>query len=224
VGVEELPALDRLRNVKKVLARLRPLINQLQGEISRKEIAELVRTVPPVASPAAQVAKSPYLAPQLNSEDSTSSYRGAIHRAAFLFLIAEGVLCTLKLFHNSKTLVILSGMMGFAFLLLAVIALIKQKNHSVSPLAGKMAWGGIATQWIGSVLGYIFVLFLNFGKFKKGIYRQNEILDLYAAIEPADHPPFAVFLLVYAVIAVCIGITGLIAIGKGQGLAGRRQP
>lgn len=62
VGIEELPALDRVRSVKKVLARLRPMIGQLQGNLSRQEIvvlAQAAKDAPPSASHAAPVAKAP---------------------------------------------------------------------------------------------------------------------------------------------------------------------
>jgi uncharacterized integral membrane protein len=223
VGIGELPALDRVRSAKKVLTRLRPLISQRQGNISREEIASLTRAAmeaPPIIPPVARNAQPfPSLTQQVPG--TISSYRGGVHRGAFLLLVVDGGLSALQMLQNSKAMVGLTFLAALLFLLLAVAALIKQKEHKVPPLAMKMTWGSVITMLAGSIIGYFFMIFLSFEKFTHGISTQSQILDLYAAIDPAAHPSYVVFLLSYAVIAAGIGITGLFAMERDRIITGK---
>jgi hypothetical protein len=225
VGIEKLHALDRIRSVRKVLEILRPLIGQLQGGITHEEIIELTgkyMDAPPAATPAAIGVKGADSAPPL-AENTISPYRGGLHRAAFLLLIADAGLSLLQMLHNSKALVILSTFASITFLCLAIIVLAKQKVRPVSSPARWLTWGGLATMMAGSIIGYFFMIFLNIGKIKPGI-TQDQLFDFYAAIEPAEHPSFATFLLAYAVVTAVIGIAGLIALGSGKRSIERRRP
>jgi hypothetical protein len=225
VGIEKLPALDRTRSVRKVLNRLRPLIGQLQGGITRKEIIELTgkyMDTPPAVSSAALGLKGAGSAPPV-AENTISPYRGGLHRAAFLLLIADAGLSLLQILHNSKALVILSTFVEIAFLFLAIIVLVKLQSRPAASLAKWMTWGGLATMVAGSVISYFFMIFLNIGKIKPGT-TQDQLFDFYAAIEPADHPSFATFLLAFAVVTAVIGIAGLIALGREQRSFERRRP
>ena len=225
VGIEKLHALDRIRSVRKVRDRLRPLIGQLQGGITRKEIIELTgkyKDVPPAVSPAAKGVKGADSAASV-AENTISPYRGSLHRAAFLLLIADAGLSLLQILHNSKALVILSTFASIAFLCLAIIVLVKQQRRPVASPAKWMTWGGLATMVTGSVIGYFFIIFLNIGKIKRGT-TQDQIFDFYAAIEPADHPSYATFIFAYAVVIAVIGIAGLIALGREQRSFERRRP
>jgi uncharacterized integral membrane protein len=222
VGMEELPALDRVRKTKKILARLRLLITECQGRLGREELAAFVAEAknlpPPAVRPAAKGT-----APAAGGATSPT-YRGGFHRTAFLMLVTEGALTFLQTLENSKALVSLSTVTTLLFLLLAVIALIRQKEVPVAPLAGWMTWGGIGLTVSGTVAGFFFMIFLRIDDFKRGTPRNNELVDLYAAIQPADHPSFAYFLLIYAAIAAGMGIAGLIALGVNRAAAGRQRP
>jgi len=225
VGIEKLHALDRIRSVRKVLDSLRPIIGQLQGGITREEIIELTGKyidTPPAVSPAALGLKGAASAPPV-AENTISPYRGGLHRAAFLLLIADAGLSLLQMLHNSKALVILSTFVEITFLCLAIIVLAKQKVRPVASPAKWLTWGGLATMMAGSVIGYFFMIFLNIGKIKPGI-TQYQLFDFYAAIEPAEHPSFATFLLAFAVVTAVIGIAGLIALGSEKRSIERRRP
>ncbi len=225
VGIEKLHALDRIRSVRKVMDRLRPLIGQLQGGITHEEIIELTgkyKGVPPAASPASIGVKGADSAPP-DEENTISPYRGGLHRAAFLLLIADAGLSLLQILHNSKALVIFSTFVEITFLCLVIIVLAKQKIRPVASPARWLTWGGLATMMAGSMIGYFFMIFLNIGKIKPGI-TQDQLFDFYAAIEPAEHPSFATFLLAFAVITAVIGIAGLIALGSEKRSIERRLP
>lgn len=226
VGSKELTALDRIRSVKKMLGRIRPLVGQLQGGITRQEIIELTRMgkdAPPAVFPSATAPKIAGTAPSA-AENRTSSYGGGLHLAAFLLLIADAGISSLQMLHNSKVMVSLTAIISLTFLLLAIIALIKQKENFVSPLAKGMTWSGVAVMVAGSVISYFFMVFLNIAKFKGGVTTQNDLFDFYAAIRPADHPAYAFFILAYAIVAAGIAITGLVAINRERGRTADRRP
>ena len=226
VGKEELRPLDRVKDVKRALDRISPLIGPLQGEISREEITELVgmaKGAPPAAFPVAQPAA---FAAQ-EAKNSALQYRGGVHRAAFLVLLADSVLSALQLLHNSKALVSLSTFVSLAFLILGIVALVKQKDYLVTPLAKLMTWLGVATLVTGSIVSYFFLIVFNIEKLqvnKDHVLTQNDLLDLYAAIQPAEHPSFGYFITFYAAVTAGIAVIGLIALGAGRRRAAGSLP
>jgi hypothetical protein len=210
VGIGELPALNRVRSFKRTLGKLRPLITQLQGVISQREITELVqaaKNTPPVLRNA-----PPTSATRIND----SSYRGGLHLAAFLFLLSDGGISYLQMLHNSKTFVSLATLFSMLFLALAVMALIKQKDYYVTGFVKSMMWCGIGTMIVGSFFSYAFMVFLNMETLKSGTAMQHELFSLYAGIQASEHPSFGIFLLGYAIIAAVISIAGLIAISMSH--------
>jgi hypothetical protein len=225
VGIDDLPALKRIKSVRKVLDRLRPQIGRLQGGITIKEIVELTgiaKGSPPAVFPAGPASKVADASPPVEGNIS-SPYRGSLAKAVFLLLIADAGISFLQTLHNSKPLVILSTFVGIAFLCLAIIVLVRRQAFPLASPAKWLTWGGLAAMMAGSVTGYFFMIFLNFNKFKGGFTTQDQIIDFYATIEPADHPTYATFILVYAVITAIIGIAGLIALGREGCIAERRS-
>jgi hypothetical protein len=220
LGIEELPALDRIKSVHRVLARLRPLIGQLQGEISRSEIAELTsaaKNATLVASPAALAAKPVPLA-QHASAGTAATYRGGFHLAAFTLLIVDGAVSTLQIFHSPNFLSHISTGLTSIYLIVAIIALVKQTKHSLPSSAKWMIWGGIATVPAGLISGIVFAVYFQFENIQSGIRTKSHAFDL--AAQAATHPVFALYLLVYALLEAGIGIAGLIVLGRGRGAVG----
>jgi len=221
VSIDELPALNRTRSVRKVLARLRPLIGRLQGEITREEISELtgkVTDAPPAASPAATGMKVADSAPPL-AENTISPYRGGFHLAAFSLLIADGTVSLFQILHSPKFLGYISAGLNLFFLIFAIIALIKQTKHPLPSLAKWMIWGGIATIATGIIIGFMFVGFISFEDFQHGIKTKNFAFDTAALA--ASHPVFAFYLLFYALLEAGIGIAGMIFLFRKMNIAGR---
>jgi len=59
VQTEELPSLSRLRRVRRVLARLRPLITQAQGQLAPEEISARMRELAQSPASAADAGAEP---------------------------------------------------------------------------------------------------------------------------------------------------------------------
>lgn len=211
LGIEEFEALDRLRNVKKVLTRLQPLIGQLQGGISRKDVTALARAAKDAPSFAATAVTASMVAGIPHEiENAGSDYRGGFHIIAFSLLIADSFVSLYQIYHSPKFLGHVSTGLSILFLIFAIIALVNQATHSLPSLAKWMMWGGIATVPAGMISGIVFAVYFQFDNLQRGIHTQISAFDL--ATLAAAHPVFAMNLLVYALLEAGIGITGLIAL------------
>ena len=225
LGLELLPALGRVRSVKKLLEKVVPLIRALQGEIASDEIVALARLAKdaPAASSSTVAAADSARA----TEGATVPHHGRLHRVAFLMLMVESGLSLLQFAHNSRTLILLSALACLGFLLLAVAALAKQKVQAITPAVRWLTWGGVATMMAGGTVTYFFTVFLNIARFKdlgKAGNMQREFLDMYAAIQPAEHRSFAFFVLAYALVCGVIGIAAMIALSGDRPGVGRFRP
>lgn len=227
VGCKEIPALDRVKKVKKALDRLSPLICLAQGEMSREDIVRLAATAK--AFPGAASAQwGPGFAgtPPAVGDEIASVYRGGLHRAAFLALIADAALTLLHALHHTKLLVTLSFVTTYVFLILAIVALLKYGNYKLPSLVKELTWGGVVTTVAGSAIGLFFALFSSLdkmGKFKGRLANNLDLLDMYAGIQPSEHRFFFLFLVVYAVVASLIGVSALALLGNGRTIVARRQ-
>lgn len=224
IGIDDLPALGRTLRVKKVLDRLKPIIGRLQGEIARAEIADLsgrVMAALPAVPPAAPVAKTAGAAPPV-AEDAISPYRGGFHIAAFSILVADGVVSLFQILDSPKFLDHVSTGLTAIFLILAVIALIKQTRHSLPSSVKWMIWGGIATIAAGFIIGSMFGVYLGFENVRNGIKPKANAFDTAALA--ATHPGFALYLVIYALLEAGTGIGGLIVMFGKMNITKRGRP
>jgi multidrug transporter EmrE-like cation transporter len=224
VGIDELPALDRVRSAKKALERVRPLIGRLQGEVPRKVISELTGQagVEPPASPGPVAVKAPHPAGPA-AENPASPYRGGFHLAAFSLLVIDGAVSLYQIEHSPDFLNHVSTGLMLIFMIFAIFALVKQTNTPLPSQAKWMIWGGIGTIASGIIIGSIFVGFFVLGNIQNGSGATPNSYNFDTATVAAAHPGFAFYLLVYALLEAFIGIAGLIALGRGQGRDERRR-
>lgn len=218
VGIDKLPALDRLRSVKKAMEKVRPLIGQLQGEVPRKVIAELTgkaKDEPPPPPDTVAVNAAQTAGPA--AENSTSPYRGGFHLAAFSLLIVDGSISLYQIVDSPDFLNHVSTVLMLIFMIFAIFALVKQTNPPLPSMAKWMIWGGIGTIGSGVIVGSIFMGFIIYGNIQNGIEPPPKSFNFDSATYAAGHPAFALYLLVYALLEAGIGISGLIALGRGRG-------
>lgn len=224
LGIEELAALGRHKNVVKVLSRLRPRIAQLQGESSREEMGALIRPQQEGASVAAPATARAAAQPAAAlTENASASYRGIL-QGAFLLLLAEAGVSILQLFQNSRPLTTFSAFIIFAFIALIVAALIKQREHRQGSLARNLCWCGLATMIVASVAESFFTMFYGFEQLKSGKMTSNDFIDLSLTIDPLAHPPLAIFRIIYILTICGLGIFGLVSLGRTQAGSKRRRP
>ena len=226
LGIEKLEAIDRLKKHAKVLRRIRPLITERQGALSRGDLMDLAKNArnkpatAPTATPVTPHTASPA---QPHPAAISSTPRPGLHRATFLLLIACGALPCAQFIHNSPLLVIGIFGMGIAFMALAVLAMIRQHEQRTPVLAKKMVWAGVAIVWLGSIASYFIAFFHDISRVKGDMYAQYKMVELFAGIKPAESPAYAFCLVAFAVMAATVGIAGLIATGSGNNGTGSRR-
>ncbi len=131
----ELPPLRRLRTARKVLARLRPLIEQAQGTIPAEEI--LARAGELVEPPARPEAPRPFVPgpPRLIRHDS-----GRAHEILSFLLFADALTTSIQIstrnpFLDAWGIVLFLGELG-----VALLALVRQRNTDLGPGIRRFAW------------------------------------------------------------------------------------
>jgi hypothetical protein len=149
-----LPTVNRLRVSRKVIPLLKSAVERAQGSVSPEEMA------------AAPVEDGPrYVAPEWNGaqgltgQETTAGragqYRGWAHVAAFCLLLIAGVLTAIDLTTRHLPLLVTAcALLGVAFSLFVVVALIKQRGGAASRMVRSLTWACFALICLSFCLGY----------------------------------------------------------------------
>jgi uncharacterized integral membrane protein len=194
VQIDELPSLSRLSVARKVLARIRPLIDEAQGTISPDHLAAADWTAAPIFP--SGVAQQPpgYTSggPKPLHHDS-----GKVHAALFLTVIFTGVFGALMLWQKSGAVNAISSVLSLATLLLMIFAL-RRQGHSDLPLAVKRITWGVLVYYIASTVAGMLLVF-------SYIFRHagEEPPDALAGY--MDEPGFTEIIMASSVLALSLG-------------------
>lgn len=199
---EQLPSLCRLRNARKVLRILRPLLEQAQGQISTEEARARATTL--TAAPIAHARAKP--APLLRP------LRTSFHTALFSLLLVDALLNAVAVFFNSLPLALvqLAGFFGIVSTLVG--ALIRQQDTDIT--AGLRRLGQC-------VIGYICVLLVA-GLIVGVIHSvqnpsvQNELaaMKYYSSLNPFEHPWLLAWFVTTSLCSAVFGITGTVMLAQ----------
>jgi len=212
LGSNELPTLSRLRKVKKLVDRLHPLIALSQGEVDRDQISVLTAAALTGPAPTVAPAARPSIPPSPAPQGIAPPCSGKMHLYAFLLLVLHASVVALWQLYGANALFWFIIAISPVFFGVAIVALVKQREQTVAPLAKWMIWSGIAALSGGSLGGYFFNFFLNMkrlGQVKPGSLDQFEMIRV---VSPAGHQAYSAFLLVYAAVTAVIALTGLVAL------------
>lgn len=217
LGTHPLPSLRRLRTVGKVLAKMRPLIEQVQGSLPREEIAARSRALTEEAAIVGSYRPEPF--PAAQPTRSVSSYGGGVHLALFLLLLVESGLSLWHLYESGPLTVYLNLVSGAALFVLIVVALARQMNSGLPGPVRVWTWVTLGNVLANYVLGSIFfvVYFLNTNL--QAFADQGRRMAALTELRPADHPFLAGLLLVYVALALIAALLGLTALARH-----RRRP
>ena len=142
VQSEKLPSLGRLRNARKVLARLRPLIDAAQGKLTPEQLAagwqSLAATDAGWPSPRAASSSAAWEPVPATRESSANAYQGGAHAWLFRLLLLEGALNLVLIYAHSFGLVLAHILLLLALIVLCMLALIRQAGSTL-PSAVKKA-------------------------------------------------------------------------------------
>jgi hypothetical protein len=206
VQAEKLPSLNRLRKAHRVIARIRPLIENAQGMLTREAVARGMTQMPQPGGVEA-ISSPPRIAKPLRNE------RGQVHQALFYLLLIDTVHTIVSVFYHNRVITGLSGLMLLGYLGLLTTSLVKQTNSNLSVSVKRITWG---------VLAY-FIVIMVWG-ISYAIYFEIEYPTVsHANALPINYPGALVMHTVIAGGSLLLGIFGLRRLyefrqeGKSQG-------
>ena len=199
-GCEPLPSLRRLRHANKVLSRLKPLIQEVQGVVSDSQLS----------NPLAELGSVP-LRKSLKKEPEITCYAGGVHAwLSSLFLVNAVLLSAKLLFPNvapilflATTLLLVLAMSGTT-----IMAIVKQTHSSMGELLRGVTWSSLGYSFIGIGIFYIFFTITVIDNPKKA--QNTWFIFKKMASFPVTGLPLLITFASLALISAIFGITGWI--------------
>jgi len=141
---EELPSIRRLRAARKIVNRLRPLIEAAQGTLSPEEMriqsAQVFQNIP---------ASVPLVAKPVKHE------HGRFHEILFYLLLFDGALVGLDIFYDHVALTLLRTVIGMGIFGMLIMALIRQHRSDMISFVKGLTWTAVGYAGIRLLVGYI---------------------------------------------------------------------
>ena len=207
VQTEQLPSLKRLRNARKALAIIRPLIEQTQGSFGAEE---LIRPMNPEISPGS-APQSPLIPPHVapvRPPPLVRSYKGIIHPLFFGILLFSGLLDGVHIFFHPVGFVAFEAIVSSVVIVLAVTALAKQHGTDLSKSLRTTTWisGGYTAVLL--LIGYVQIIALSATNPELG-GNQWELITKYAEMDPLTTPWLLIVLIINIAAASGLSFVGL---------------
>ncbi len=214
VSTEELPSLSRERNARKAIDLLKPLIQRAQGMLTQEEIvarsAELFQQPEPASLSRA------------GAHPAENSYGGKVHEALFYLLLLDGLLSAIQIFLHSLPITVLGTLFSLAFAVIVIVALTKQHRSGLNRGLRSITWAAFIYMIVTFATSYfigVYEVVRNPGAAGKG---QWEAFKMMSHVSPADNRVLMYMLVLSAVCATTLGISGIVLLKKFQ--AERKAP
>jgi hypothetical protein len=209
VHLQELPSLKRLRTARKALDRLRPLIEQAQGALSREELLAAAAVAPPLQSSPA-TGKSAGAFGGRGDRPLRHDSGAALVPLFSLLLVRAGWKC-LQFFFNNPGITIVSLLLFLGIMFLTVWAMVRQANSDLPRSLRRLTIGTMGYLCLMAVLGYIqmIVTAINYHG-----ANQWEMTRAFSAISARDSIWLSVEYAVSTVCALGLGVSGLILVRR----------
>ncbi|CAB1064536.1 hypothetical protein D1BOALGB6SA_9332 [Olavius sp. associated proteobacterium Delta 1] len=203
VQTEKLQSLHRLKTTFRVMNRLRPQIQQIQGTLSREDLNEM--SIRPAGSRALQGHGQPDASPV----EAAKHENGRAHMILFALLLIDGTLVTSEFFISHVVPTLLSSVASLCIGIFVIIALVRQHNSDLPGSLRTITWTTLGFVCVTFVVGYIVGMVFAFRN-PSIAYNQWEILKAISNLSPWDSP----LKLSYNILVLCgaffLGIPGLI--------------
>jgi len=194
VQSEMLPSLNRLRRARRVLNRIRPLIEAAQGRLSPEEIASsLANPTAPDAPPViARFRAAPAAVPSRH-------YSGTAHLVLFWILLADVPLTALSVVYDSTWMDVVSVLLLLVTVACIIISLVKQHNTTLPAALKRLPWMvlGWTALMVVTALAYGMVLVIN----------DPDAVD--RNLSPLENPAVLVMTVIGTTVSAALGIVGL---------------
>lgn len=207
VSREELPSLNRLRTSKKVMERLRPLIEAAQGTVGLDEMRAKASELAERADIERPAGTLPARAAQ-----ALNRYSGRFHSVLFYLLLVDGALSAVDIFLNHMAVTIAGSALMMAVFVFIIISLAKQHDSGVGKGLRRVTWSSLAYVLVMVALSYaLFIsLFVTNPEIAQKMSDQWAMLRMMSSLSPFDKP-FLMGLYVFSILcSVPLGIAGLV--------------
>jgi len=212
VHQEELPALRRLRQARKIIGRLQPLIEQAQGVVSREEVAAQFGSILDQLNLVAPVAVGRPLAPKA----ALKPYRSRMHRVLYCLLLPDAAGSGLHIFLPSTPVIFFALLTKLALGGALILALVRQTETDLKPALKSLTFW-VALYVVADYLtGYIILLALSTSHhISDGT--QLGMIRTVAALKPRDTPWLLNVLVTGAVVSLGLSLWGNLLLSKHWG-------
>ena len=219
VQSEKLPSLGRLRNARKVLARLRPLIDEAQGKLTPEQLAAEWQSLaatdagwpsPRVPSPSAASSSAAWEPVPATRESSANAYQGGAHAWLFRLLLLEGALNLVLIYAHSFGLVLAHILLLLALIVLCMLALIRQAGSALPSAVKKPTWAALGYFGVGMMVTTSINIFSAIRDPETANNSVSQVLS-FAEMQPLQLPALLLLYVVAGIASLLIGILGVTA-------------
>ena len=205
VQTEKLHSLYRLKTAKKVMNRLRLLVEKAQGKLAREDIREK-------GVKASTVKISPV--PTDMADLSTGQDGMKVHKILFTILIFDGLVTYLDFFYNHVTITFFGIIISIAACVLAIMALVRQHGSNLKSSMRMITWTAFVCLCINMFIGYIFYFVVVFRN-PKISHNQWELIKTISQMSPGDSPMMMGIYIFSICSFLILGLSGLIISRRG---------
>lgn len=203
VQKEELPSLHRLRTAEKVIRKIRPLIEKIQGKLTSEQVYAHT-----LKARQGDSFDEPPKTLSAHARKPPRHYHGKAHEVLFLVLVLDGMLTSVAFYYSHILLTLLAFGVNIAVGISVIVALVKQHQSDMKQKLQGMVWTIFGYWCICMLISYI-VYFGILVKNSAAMHNQWEYLKAASALAPHD----SLFLLsVYTFTMACSFSFGVIGI------------
>jgi hypothetical protein len=209
VQTEKLHSLGRLKNALKVMNRLGPLIEQVQGRVTSENLDQM-----PIRKGEQNSVSIPGQ-PAKPAKRTVKHEKGHAHMILFGLLLVEGLLASVSFSFSHVFLTLLGSVASICMGIFVIIALVKQHDSDMRRSLRTLTWVTLGFVGISFATGYVFGMM--YALKQPGImYNQWEMLKSISAISPWESP----FMLGINIFVICgalfLGCPGLFMLKRSH--------
>ena len=203
VQTEKLQSLHRLNATFKVIDKIRPYVQQVQGTLTVEDLNKIPqrpdgrRGIPGPGQPAA------------GPPAAAKHENGRAHMILFTLLLIDGVLVTSEFFISHVLPTILSTVAGLCIGIFVTIALVRQHKSDLPGSLRAITWTTLGFVGVTFVFGYIVGMVFMFSN-PSIAYNQWETVNAISGLSPWDSPLKLSYNLLVLCGALFLGVPGLI--------------
>jgi hypothetical protein len=205
VQTEKLHSLYRLKTAKKVMNRLRLLVEKTQGRLAREDIREKeVKASTVILSPVRK-----------DMADLPTGLDGKkVHQILFSLLILDGLVTYLDFFYNYVTITLFGTIISMVACVMVIIALVGQHGRNLKSSLRIITWIALVYLCINMFIGYVFYFVVIFRNPKMS-HNQWELIKAMSQMLPGDSPMMMGVFIFSIFSSLIIGLSGLIISRRG---------